>query len=77
MLYGEVSVSDLSLHVLRALRSVLWVVGCGSLVTPVPPTRARAPRSTLWTAGLFTSKFGKLILERKRSADDVKSIKVS
>ena len=26
---------------------------------------------------VFTSKFGKLILERKRSADDVKSEKVS
>ena len=45
-LYGEDPVSDLSLHVLRAPRSALWVVGCGSLVTPVPPTRARAPRST-------------------------------
>ena len=49
MLYGEDPVSDLSLHVLRALRSALWVVDCGSLVTPVPPTRPRAPRSTLWT----------------------------
>ena len=26
---------------------------------------------------VFTPKFGKLILERKRSADDVKSMKVS
>ena len=45
------SSADLFLHVLRALRSVLWVVGYGSLVTPVPPTRARAPRLTLWTMG--------------------------
>ena len=49
--YGEDPVSDLSLHVLRAPRSALCVVGCGSLVTPVPPTRARAPCSTLWTMG--------------------------
>ena len=51
VLYGEDPVSDLSLHVLRALRSALWVVGYGSLVTPIPPTRAQAPRSTLWTMG--------------------------
>ena len=51
VLYGEDPVSDLSLHMLRAPCSVLWVVGCGSLVTPVPPTHARAPRSTLWTMG--------------------------
>ena len=51
ILYGEGLVSDLSLHVLWALRSVLWVVSYGSLVTPIPPTRARAPRSTLWTMG--------------------------
>ena len=44
-LYGEDPVSDLSLHVLRALRFTLWVVSNGSLVTPVPPTRAWAPRS--------------------------------
>ena len=50
-LYGEDPVYDLSLHVLWAPRSALWVVGCGSLVTPIPPTRARAPRSTLWTMG--------------------------
>ena len=50
-LYGEDPVSDLSLHVLQAPRSMLWVVGCGSLVTPVPPTRPRAPRLTLWTMG--------------------------
>ena len=49
--YGEDPVSDLSLHVLRALRSALWVVGCGSLATPVCPTRLRALRSTLWTMG--------------------------
>ena len=51
VLYGKDPVSDLSLHVPRALRSALWVVGCGSLVTPVPPTCARASRSTLWTMG--------------------------
>ena len=50
-LFGEDPISDLSLHVLRAPRSVLWVVGYGSLVTPVPPTHARALRSTLWTMG--------------------------
>ena len=49
VLFGEDPVSDLSLHVPRAPRSALWVVGYGSLVTPVSPTRARAPRSTLWT----------------------------
>ena len=47
MLYGEDPVFDLSLHVLQAPRSVLWVVGYGSLVMPVPPTRARAPRLML------------------------------
>ena len=51
VLYGEDLVFDLSLHVLRALHSVLWVVGYGSLVTPIPPTHAWAPRSTLWTMG--------------------------
>ena len=50
-LYGEDLVSDLSLHMLRAPRSALWVVGYGSLVTPVPPTRARSPRSALWLLG--------------------------
>ena len=40
VLYGEDPVSDLSLHVLRAMRSALWVVGYGSLVTPILPTRA-------------------------------------
>ena len=51
VLYGEDPVFDLSLHVLWAPRSTLWVVDCGSLVTPVPPTRAQAPRSTLWIMG--------------------------
>ena len=51
VLFGEDPVSDLSVHVPRAPRSALWVVGCGSLVTPISPTRARAPRSTLWTMG--------------------------
>ena len=51
VLFGEEPVPDLSLHVPRAPRSALWVVGCGSLVTPVPPTRPRALRSTLWTMG--------------------------
>ena len=51
VLYGEDLVSDLSLHVLQAPRSTLWVVGCGPLVTPIPPTCAWAPRSTLWTMG--------------------------
>ena len=50
-LYGEDLVSDLSLHMLWAPCSVLWVVGYGSLVMPIPPTCARAPRSTLWTMG--------------------------
>ena len=49
--YGEDPVSDLSLHVLRAPRSTLWVVGYGSLVVPVPPTRAWALRLMLWTMG--------------------------
>ena len=51
MLYGEDPVSDLSLHVLWAPRSMLWVVGYGSLVTPVPPTHAWALRSMLWNMG--------------------------
>ena len=51
VLYGEDPVFDLSLHVLQAPRSVLWVVGYGFLVMPVLPTRARALRSTLWTIG--------------------------
>ena len=51
VLYAEDLVSDLSLHVLRAPRSTLWVIDSGSLVTPVPPTRARAPRSMLWLPG--------------------------
>ena len=51
VLYGEDPVSDLSQHVLQALRSTLWVVDCGSLVTPIPPTCARAQRLTLWTMG--------------------------
>ena len=33
MLYGEDLVFDLSLHVLWAPRSALWVVGYGSLVS--------------------------------------------
>ena len=37
VLYGEDPVSDLSLHVLQAPRSALWVVGCGSLITSIPP----------------------------------------
>ena len=48
---GNDPVSDPSLHVPRAPRSALWVVGYGSLVMPVPATRARAPRSMLWTKG--------------------------
>ena len=51
ILLGDNPVSNLSLHMLRAPCFALWVVGCGSLVTPVPPTRPRAPRSTLWTMG--------------------------
>ena len=51
ILYGEDPVSDLSLHVLWAPHSALWVIGCGSLVMPVPPTRPWAPHSTLWTMG--------------------------
>ena len=51
VLYGEDPVFDLSLHVLWAPCSVLWVVGRGSLVTPIPPTCARATRSMLWTMG--------------------------
>ena len=35
VLFRDDLVSDPSLHVPRALRSALWVVGCGSLVTPV------------------------------------------
>ena len=51
MLYGEDPVFDLYLHVLRALRSALWVVGYGSLVALIYPTHLRAPRPTLWTMG--------------------------
>ena len=35
----------------RATGSALCVVSCGSSITSVPPTRARAPCSTLWTMG--------------------------
>ena len=42
MFFGENPVSDLSLHVLRAPRSVLWVVGYGSSVTSIHPTCAWA-----------------------------------
>ena len=52
MLYGEDPVSDLSLHMLWAPRSALWVVGCGSSVTPVPPTRAWAPALDIMEYGL-------------------------
>ena len=51
VLYGEDLVSDLSLHVLWAPCSTLWVISYGSLVTPIPATRPRALRSTLWTMG--------------------------
>ena len=51
VLFGEDPVSDLSLNVLRAPRSALWVVGYGSLVTPLLPTHAWALRSTSWTMG--------------------------
>ena len=51
VLFGEDPVSDLSLHVLWAPCSALWVVSYGSLVMTVPPTRAWALRSTLWTMG--------------------------
>ena len=51
VLFGKDPVSDPSLHVPWAPCSALWVVGCGSLVTPIPPTRPQAPRSTLWTMG--------------------------
>ena len=56
VLYGEDPVSDLSLHMLRAPRSVLWVVDCGSLVTSVPPTRARAPALDVIEYGLAKAK---------------------
>jgi len=45
--YGEDLVSDPSLHMPQALCSASWVVGCGSWVTPIPLTHARALRSTL------------------------------
>ena len=51
VLDGKDPVFDLSLHVSWAPRPALWVVGCGSLVTPIPPTRPWAPRSMLWTMG--------------------------
>ena len=51
VLFGEDPVSDPSLHVPWAPRSTLWVVGCGCLVMPFSPTRARALRSTLWVTG--------------------------
>jgi len=51
VLFGEDLVSDLSLRVPWALRSALWVVGSGSLVTLVSPTRAWALRSMFWTMG--------------------------
>ena len=51
ILFGEDPVSDLSLHVLQAPRSTLWVVSYGSLVMPIPPTHARALSSTLWNMG--------------------------
>ena len=49
--FGEDLVFNLSLHMLWAPRSTLWVVGCGSLVMPICPTCLWAPCSTLWTMG--------------------------
>ena len=51
VLFGDDPVSDFSLNMPWAPRSALWVVDYGSLVTPVSPTPARAPRLTLWTMG--------------------------
>ena len=56
MFFGENLVSDLSLHVLRAPRSALWVVGYGSSVTSVPPTRAWAPALDVIEYGLAKAK---------------------
>ena len=56
VLYGEDLVSDPSLHVVRAPRSALWVVGCGSLVTSVPPTRAWALALDVMEYGLAKTK---------------------
>ena len=56
MFFGENPVSDLSLHVLQAPRSVLWVIGYGFSVTPVPPTRARAPALNVMEYGLAKAK---------------------
>ena len=55
-LYGEDPVSDLSLHVLRAPCSALWVVGYGSSIMPVPPTRAQAPKLDIMEYRLAKAK---------------------
>ena len=52
ILYGEDLVSNLSLHVPWAPRSALWVVGCGSLVTPVLPTCATGSALDVMDYGL-------------------------
>ena len=54
--FGEDLVSDLSLHVLWAPRSALWVVGYGSSITPVPPTRARPLALDVMEYGLAKAK---------------------
>ena len=54
--FGETPVSDLSLHMLRAQCSALWVVGYGSSVMSVPPTRARAPALDVMEYGLAKAK---------------------
>ena len=51
MFFGENPVSDLSLHVLWAPRSTLWVVGYGPLVTPICPT-------CLWAFALDVMAYG-------------------
>ena len=56
MFFGENPISDLSLHMLQALRSALWVVGYGSSVMSVPPTRAGAPALDVMEYGLAKAK---------------------
>ena len=56
MFFGENPVFDLSLHVLQAPRSALWVVGYGSSVTSIPPTHARAPALDIMEYGLAKAK---------------------
>ena len=54
--FGENPVADLSLHVLQAPYSALWVVGYGSSVKPISPTCAWALALDVMEYGLAKAK---------------------